>query len=174
MNRKGTGKVEKDLDGFKKIVAESRSLKEVMEKMGYKESGGIYKHLRIKFEEHGINTEHFSGQSWSKGLTRDSNASIEKAARFLEKPWEEVFCKDCKHNVHNQQLVKRLVREKRKTYNCEKCGLGDSWCGEKITLQLDHKNGDNRDNREENLRLLCPNFHSQTSTFSLGKRLKKQ
>lgn len=173
-NRKGTGKVEKDLDGFRKIVSESKSIREVIEKFGYKQSGGMYKQLRLKFDEHGIDTSHFIGQSWSKGLKRNTCSSIDKTARALEKPWNEVFCKNCIHNLSNKQIIRRLVREKQRPYKCEKCGLGDIWCEEKIVLQLDHKNGDNRDNREENLRLLCPNCHSQTPTFSLGKRLKKQ
>lgn len=42
----------------------------------------------------------------------------------------------------------------------------------KITLQLDHINGINNDNRVENLRFLCPNCHSQTSTYT-GKNTKK-
>ena len=41
----------------------------------------------------------------------------------------------------------------------------------KLTLQLDHINGINNDNRKENLRFLCPNCHSQTNTFA-GKNLK--
>ena len=39
------------------------------------------------------------------------------------------------------------------------------WCGKEITLELDHINGDNRDHRVQNLRLLCPNCHSQTDTW---------
>jgi hypothetical protein len=42
--------------------------------------------------------------------------------------------------------------------------------GSPLTLQLDHKNGDNTDNRLENLRILCPNCHSQTHTFSGGNK----
>ena len=46
------------------------------------------------------------------------------------------------------------------------------WNGKSITLQLDHTNGIRTDNRLENLRLLCPNCHSQTITFS-GRNKKK-
>lgn len=51
-----------------------------------------------------------------------------------------------------------------KTWNCESCGIAD-WLGQKIVLELDHINGNSRDHRLENLRLLCPNCHSQTNTW---------
>ena len=38
------------------------------------------------------------------------------------------------------------------------------------TVELDHVNGNNRDNRLENLRFLCPNCHSQTDTYK-GKNI---
>lgn len=56
-------------------------------------------------------------------------------------------------------------------YQCsiEICPLSDPenliWNGKEITLDLDHVNGDNLDNRLENLRFLCPNCHSQTETY---------
>ena len=51
-------------------------------------------------------------------------------------------------------------------YKCssEKCGITD-WHGNYLTLELDHINGTRSDNRQENLRWLCPNCHSQTPTF---------
>ena len=48
---------------------------------------------------------------------------------------------------------------------CAICGL-DSWRGAAISLHLDHVNGIRNDHRRENLRLLCPNCHSQTVTFA--------
>lgn len=55
----------------------------------------------------------------------------------------------------------------------ENCVIGNTWKGQKITLQLDHKNGIYNDNRIENIRFLCPNCHSQTGTFS-GENLIKR
>ena len=50
---------------------------------------------------------------------------------------------------------------KGRTYCCQKCNNGDTWCGDKITLHIDHINWDWSDCREENLQFLCPNCHSQ-------------
>jgi 5-methylcytosine-specific restriction endonuclease McrA len=47
---------------------------------------------------------------------------------------------------------------------CLHCGLVD-WMGKPITLELDHVDGNNKNNTRENLRYLCPNCHSQTDTW---------
>jgi HNH endonuclease len=70
------------------------------------------------------------------------------------------------------KLARRLVQEGHKRYMCEGCGVGDTWNGSKLTLELDHVDGDNSNHSLENLRFLCPNCHSQTPTFR-NRRGKK-
>ena len=65
----------------------------------------------------------------------------------------------------------RLINQGIIKYECL-CGNKGEWMGKKITLQLDHINGDNKDHRKENLRFLCPNCHSQTRTYG-SKNQKK-
>jgi hypothetical protein len=47
---------------------------------------------------------------------------------------------------------------------CELC-RNSEWLGKPITLELEHIDGDNRNNEKNNLKLLCPNCHSQTDTW---------
>lgn len=71
------------------------------------------------------------------------------------------------------KVKKRLIDEGYIEQKCDWCGIKDQWNGKPIVLHLDHINGINNDHRLENLRLLCPNCHSQTDTFAgKGKRNK--
>lgn len=69
------------------------------------------------------------------------------------------------------RLKERLIKEGYLEYQCAICGNKGVWLDKPLSLQLDHINGINNDHRIENLRLLCPNCHSQTETFS-GKNKK--
>ncbi len=50
-------------------------------------------------------------------------------------------------------------------YKCACCGISE-WQGKEIVLQVDHINGDATNDMPNNLRLLCPNCHTQTDTFA--------
>lgn len=67
---------------------------------------------------------------------------------------------------------KRLIREGILGYICSKCLLTE-WNDKEIPLELHHVNGDNQDNRINNLCLLCPNCHAQTNNYR-GKNKKKK
>ncbi len=49
-------------------------------------------------------------------------------------------------------------------YRCQDCGLSE-WRGKKLPLEVEHINGIRTDNRDENVKLNCPNCHSITSTW---------
>jgi len=67
--------------------------------------------------------------------------------------------------VNRTHLKTRLFAEGLKENRCEECGLTE-WLGKPLSMALHHVNGDGRDNRLENLVMLCPNCHSQTENFS--------
>ncbi len=67
-------------------------------------------------------------------------------------------------------LKKRLIDEGYLKYICSECGI-DSWCNKILTLELDHVDGNKKNNKLENLRLLCPNCHSQTITYRNKKNV---
>lgn len=67
------------------------------------------------------------------------------------------------------KLKNRLIEAGIKQNICEQCNISD-WQGKYIACELDHIDGDSSNHKIENLRILCPNCHSQTSTFRSKKR----
>lgn len=64
-----------------------------------------------------------------------------------------------------KNAIKRGVLENK----CDECDIPPIWMGKPLVLQLEHVNGNRGDNRPENLRLLCPNCHTQTATWGRRK-----
>jgi len=95
------------------------------------------------------NVKHLDGhRGWSKG-----KMVVDK---------QKYFCRDSDKRTRN--IRKTIIRHNLIEYECSKCGR-DTWQGENLTLELHHKNGDNRDHRLENLKFLCPNCHSLTDNW---------
>lgn len=75
-----------------------------------------------------------------------------------------------KGTFRGSYLSRRIRKDEKIQYICDLCSNDGNWLGQKLTLQVDHIDGDNTNNEVNNLRWLCPNCHSQTINF----RNKKQ
>lgn len=82
----------------------------------------------------------------------------------------DVFIEDS--NANRNTIKKLLIKNNIIPYECKKCSNIGIWNDERLSLQLEHINGVNTDNRIENLCWLCPNCHSQTITYA-GRNKKK-
>lgn len=77
---------------------------------------------------------------------------------------EEIFNVDS--SVPRATLKRYITKHNLIKYSCRDCNLSDEWNNKPLVLQIEHINGINNDNRLENLCFLCPNCHSQTSTYA--------
>lgn len=141
-------------DELTQAVSESRSLAEVCRRLDIRGGGGQGRLVR-RIRSEGLDTSHLEGQGWAKGRVNPG--------RRPRKPLEELLVAG-RAVGRTSALRRRLVEEGVKEARCESCGR-DSWLDGPIPLELDHINGDRRDNRLENLRLLCPNCHALTETY---------
>lgn len=148
-----------DKTRLEEIVKISLSTAEVCRKLDIRPVGANYKTLKKYFLLYNIDTSHFTGQGWNCG----------KNYKFFGKKYslEEILIQESTY-MNTNRLKIRLINAGLKKNECEECGISE-WNGKKLTLQLDHINGNNLDNRIENLRILCPNCHSQTVTYGNSK-----
>ena len=63
-----------------------------------------------------------------------------------------------------QRGTSRKILTEINGYKCSECGITD-WANKPITLQVHHIDGNCTNNMPDNLKLICPNCHSQTPTF---------
>lgn len=161
-------KYTKDLLG--PIVARSHSVADVLRELGLQPTGGNYRYLNSRMRALELDTSHFTGARWNRGLTKESSSAVRDAASRQAYPDDVVFVKNCGIAIFGPKLAGRL-RRKGRPYVCENCGITE-WQGLALTLHLDHINGINNDNRLENLRFLCPNCHQQTHTWGNSYKRK--
>lgn len=141
------------IEQLKSAVAESKSVRQVLGKLGLKQAGGNYAQIKKYLAKLNIEKSHFTGPGWSKGLRVTTNPGV---------PIEKILVNNS--DYQSFKLKKRLFEAKMKLKRCEECGWSKTAKDGRLPLELDHINGNSRDNRLENLRVLCPNCHSLKPT----------
>lgn len=144
-------------DKFIGLVKNSLGVGMVLNYFGLENKGRNHNTVNDRIKELKINTSHFNP------LHR------KKDAKYIIS-LNDILVKNCKYSSSTAR--KKIKESGILGKHCGECLCGEIWNNKKLVLQVDHINGINNDNRIENLRLLCPNCHSQTKTFA-GKNNKK-
>lgn len=122
----------------------AKSIAELLRFLGLKPAGGNYSNIKRKLQQLNVNTEHWTGQGWSK------DAQL--------KNWSEYLIP----NSVKLHLIKN------RGHKCEVCNY-EKWLNNKIKLEIHHVDGNRTNNNIENLQLLCPNCHSMTKNWRRSK-----
>jgi hypothetical protein len=141
-------------DRFSQAVADNISIGGVLKQLGCGVSGTNYLRVHNMVRDLQLDTSHWLGAAYLRGKHHSWTPAI---------PLSEILVERSTY-TDRMRLKRRLVAAGLVPYACADCGISE-WRGHILILQLDHVNGVGDDNRIENLRLLCPNCHSQTSTY---------
>lgn len=140
---------------FRRAVAGSLSVRQVLSRIGLVPAGGNYKTVHDRIKRLGLDTSHFTGAGWNVG----------PRYRDIGQPftWDGLLVENSTY-ASTFRLRNRLIQHGLKEAKCEHCNL-TQWLGKAIPLELHHRNGVNNDHRIENLQLLCPNCHALTDNY---------
>lgn len=138
---------------FVELLKKSSTISEVLFKLGYTVKGNSWGCSQVKRRMDDLNLDYsiFKGKS-----------AVIKIGRLNNVRKKDILKENCKHQ--RTVLRRYIIKNNLIPYKCAICGCTE-WQGKTLSLELDHINGINNDNRLENLRFLCPNCHSQTSTY---------
>ena len=145
-----------DKEKFEKHIQESTSYSDASRKLYGNIFCGNRQVIKKYVRLYNINVDHFIDHGKSNGYN------------FKKRPLSEILKPNSYFSTTN--LKNRLYKEGLKTPICEKCGQDEWWRGEKISLILDHINGNTSDLTIENLRILCPNCNATLPTHG-GKNV---
>ncbi|MEU5134905.1 MULTISPECIES: HNH endonuclease signature motif containing protein [Streptomyces] len=140
-------------DVLQAAVSSSTSMCEVLRRLGLEVVGGRHTHISRRVKALGIDTSHFSAPSRTgePRRRRPEELLVDRSGNLARR-------------VPGERLRRAMIALG-STELCALCGTGPVWRGRPLPLEVDHIDGNWRNNLQQNLRLLCPNCHSTTDTY---------
>lgn len=149
-----------EIEDLRKVILDSKSYSDVLRSLNLSYSGGRTRDvLKQKIKDNSISISHFKPYSQKKSHKRGRDY---KEILIENSDYRNLSC-----------LKSRLIKDRLLKYECLFCKNNGFHNGLKLSLQMNHINGNRLDNRIENLRILCPNCHSQTETYG-SKNVKNK
>ncbi|MEV7901934.1 HNH endonuclease signature motif containing protein [Streptomyces anulatus] len=140
-------------EALQTAVASSTTMCEVLRRLGVEVVGGQHTHISRRVKALGIDTSHFSAPVRSRDVRRRRPEDLlADQSQSLER------------RIPGERL-KRAMIALGAPERCSLCGTGRMWRDRPLPLEVDHIDGNWRNNRPQNLQLLCPNCHSTTDTY---------
>lgn len=145
---------------LQKALLGSKSIKDFMINIGMKVNSGNYPRAKFLLESRGLTTPIY-----------DPSEHMRILKGINKMPDDEFFSEGVLRN--SASIKKRLIQDHQVDNVCSICTIPPFWNGYSLVLQVDHIDGNRFNNKIDNLRLLCPNCHSQTETYGNGLKKKK-
>ncbi len=130
-----------------KYAKQTYSIAGLLRLLGLRPVGGNYYTLKRRLQQLSVDTRHWTRQGWNKGQ------------RLLD--WSD----------YNRARNVKPHLIKLRGHKCEGNCKRKTWNKFPVPLEIHHEDGVRTNNNLENLKLLCPNCHAQTSTWRNRKRL---